>query len=365
MRVEPAQLVPGCMLLNDVKGKSNRAIIPKDTVLTEEHITILDRFLIDQVDVGSKLSDGTMFAPKVVHKKKEPNKQLGSANDGSNLPFDEHYRYVVQQYKKLFTAWQNNIQVDMPTLRKLAIPLFERIENGDADVYTLYQYNTKKDYMYHHSVAVSLLAAYLGKRMGHSSGDFIQIGLAGLLSDCGMAKMSPTILNKTGELSAVEIDEMKKHPTYSYRMVEHIPTITQIVKLAILQHHERMNGSGYPLGVKKNKIHAYSRIIAVSDMYHAMTCERLYQPKQSPFQVIDQLIQDKYTQFDHQVVETFSKGLANFSIGTKVSLSNGKVGEIVFVEDKYPTRPMVKIDQSGEILALKNSTSIYVEEIET
>lgn len=363
MRVEPSQLVPGCMLLNDVKGKSNRAIIPKNTVLTEEHITILEVFLINYVDVGAKLSDGKTFTPKIVQKKKEPKKQLEPVNDVGDLAFSEHYQYVVQNYKKLFTSWQNNIAIDMPSIRKLVIPLFERFDQGDADVFTLHQFNTKIDYMYHHSVAVSMIAAYLGKKMGYPSGDFIQIGLAGFLSDCGMAKISPAILYKKVSLSAIEINEMKTHPTYSYRMVEHIPTITQVVKLAILQHHERMDGSGYPLGVQKDKIHAYSRIIAVSDMYHAMTCEKLYQAKQSPFQVIEELTRNKYTHFDYQVVDTFTKCLANFSIGTNVKLSNGQAGEIVFVEDKFPTRPMIKVSQSGEILALKSNTAIYIVEI--
>lgn len=360
MRVEPAQLVPGCLLLNDVKGKSNRAIIPKQTVLTEEHIMILDKFLVTYVDVGSNLSNGTVFEPKPIHQEK---KQLKQTNDVKNLAFNEHYQYVVQNYKKLFSAWQNNIKVDMPTIRKLVLPLFERIEQDDALIFTLHHYNTKKDYMYHHCVGVGLLAMYLGKKMGYASGDFIQIGLAGFLSDCGMAKLPPVILNKTKKLSPTEIEQMKKHPTYSYRMVEQIPTITQIVKLAVLQHHERMDGSGYPLGVKKDKIHAYSRILAVSDMYHAMTCERLYQSKKSPFQVMEELMRDKYTHFSHQVVDTFSKSLANYSTGKKVRLSNGRTGEVVFVDEKYPTRPMVQFDQSNDILSLKSNPEIFIDEI--
>lgn len=351
--MEPIQLIPGCVLLNDVKGKSNRAIIPKKTVLTAEHITILDKFLITSVDVESKFSDGTMFVPKVVRKKTDLKKQL------NQLTFAEHYQYVVHQYKKLFTSWQNNIQVDMPTVRKLAIPLFERVDQGDVDILMLRQYNTKKDYLYHHSVAVSVLVVYVSKKMGYAFGDCIQIGLAGFLSDCGMAKLSPTILHKSGELSPSENDEFNMHPTYSYRMVEHIATITQIVKLAILQHHERMDGSGYPLGVKKDKIHAYARIIAVSDRYLDMLC----QLKQSPFQVIEELIHTKYTLFDYQVIETFSKKLVSLSIGTSVSLSDGNTGEIVFIEDNNPTRPMVKVHQTGEILTLKNNTSIYINEV--
>lgn len=363
MRVEPAQLVPGCMLLSDVKGKSNRAIIPKDTVLTEKHIMILEKFFIDYVDVSAKLSDGQAYNPKAVPIKIEPKKQVKQTDDVSKLSFSEHYQYVVTSYKKLFTSWQNNIAIDMPAVRKLIIPLFERIDQGDADVFRLHLYNSKKDYMYHHSVAVSLLAAFIGKKLGYSSGDWTQIGLAGFLSDCGMAKISPSILNKETGLSEQEINEMKNHPTYSYRMVENIPTIKQLVKLAILQHHERIDGSGYPFEIQKDKIHIYSRIITVSDMYHAMTCERVYSSKQSPFQVIDEISRYKYKHFDHVVVDMFTKCVADFSIGTKVKLSNGQTGEIVFLEENFPTRPMIKDSQSGEIIALKGKTEIYIEEI--
>ncbi|MFZ3577660.1 HD domain-containing phosphohydrolase [Virgibacillus sp. DJP39] len=363
MRVEPSQLVPGCMLLKDVKGKSNRAIIPKNTILTDEHIMVLEKFLVSYVDVGSKLSDGNEFKPKVIQKEKEPEKQIELSGNVKKLPFHEHYQYVVQNYKKLFKSWQNSIQIDMPEVRKLVIPLFERIDQGEVDVFNLHLYNIKKDYMYHHSVAVSILSAFLGKKMGYSSGDFVQIGLAGFLSDCGMAKVSPIILNKTVDLSENELIEMKNHPTYSYRMVQHIPTITQVVKLAILQHHERLDGSGYPLGVQKDKIHAYAKIVAVSDMYHAMTCERLYQAKKSPFQAIEELSRFKYTHYDYEVVELFMKNIANFTVGTKVRLSNGKTGQIVFIENNFPTRPMVQVNNSNEIVTLKNNSAISIDEI--
>lgn len=363
MRVEPSQLVPGCVLLNDVIGKSNKAIIPKKTIITEQHIMIMEKFFISYVDVGSKLSNGKAFSPVVVEKKKEPVKKQQQTNDVSQLSFGDHYQYVVESYKKLFTAWQNNIAVDMPAVRKLIIPLFERMDQDDVNVFTLHLYNNKNDYMYHHSVAVGILAAFLGKKMGYSNGDYTQIGLAGFLSDCGMAKITPSILNKTTFLSEQEVSQMKNHPTYSYRMVEHIPTITQLVKLAILQHHERMDGSGYPLGVQKDKIHAYSRIIAVCDMYHATTSERVYQGKQSPFQAMEDIARSKYNHFDHQVVDTFIKHLAKFAIGTRVKLSNGEVGEIVFVEDEFPTRPMVKVIKSEKIVALKNNPDIYMEEL--
>ncbi|MEC5425049.1 HD-GYP domain-containing protein [Virgibacillus sp. C22-A2] len=362
MRVEPSQLVPGCVLLNEVKGKSNKALIPQKTILNEEHILFLQKFLIHSVDVSSKLVDGEEFIPKEVHEE-ETEQELSQENNESNLLFKDHYHQAVSTYKVLFNKWENGFPIDMPYIRRVIIPLFERMDDISNAVYTLHHYANKKDYFYYHGVAVGLLSAYLGKKMGFSKGEWLQIGLAGFLSDSGMAKIPPAIVTKSSSLTYQEIDEVKNHPTYSYRLVESIPTITQTVKLAVLQHHERMDGSGYPLGLTKEKIHIYARIIAVCDMYHAMTTERIYKEKQSPFKVIEEIQKEQFSKLDPQVVKAFIDSLANFSIGTKVRLSNGQLAEIVFIDARKPTRPMVRMGDKGEIISLQDNLNLFIDEI--
>lgn len=269
----------------------------------------------------------------------------------------------MNSYKRLFTKWQSNLVIDMPEVRKILIPLFERLDDIGTIVYTLHHYASKKDYIFHHNVAVSILSAYLAKKMGFEKGEWLQIGMAGFLSDCGMARIDEAIVTKSSSLTISELEEMKKHPIYSYRFVEKAPTVTKEVKLAVLQHHERIDGSGYPIGLSKEKIHKYARIIAVCDMYHAMTCERLYKEKQSPFKVIEKLQNNQFSKLDHQIVQAFVNILTNFSIGTKVRLSTNQLGEIVFVEERYPTRPMVRIDETNKIVTLKNEKSLYISEI--
>ncbi|WP_188456202.1 HD-GYP domain-containing protein [Virgibacillus oceani] len=359
MRVDPSQLVPGCVLISDVKGKTNRPIVPTNTVLSEMHINVLQKFLVEAVDVSPKLVNGESFTPKRILKEK---KEIRNPDKEYEL-FRDHYMDVVNGYKKMFEAWRNNIPVDMAHVRRKLLPLLERVDNDGSDVFTLHHYVKKEDYYHHHSVSVAVLSAYLAKKLNFAKGECLQIGLAGFLSDCGMAKVDQAILHKQGGISDIELNEIKKHPTYSYRLVEQIPTISQTVKIAILQHHERMDGSGYPIGLTKDKILTYARIIAVSDMYHAMTCERYYKEKQSPFKVMEEIQKEQFSQLDHNVVQTFISSLANFSIGTKVRLSNNRTGEIVFVEDKYPTRPMVRLDHNDEIVTLKNDPSMYIDEI--
>src|SRR5699024_4779276 len=119
----------------------------------------------------------------------------------------------------------------------------------------------------HHGVSVAILSAYIDKKMGFSKDKCLQHGLSCFLCDISMAKIRPDIRFKTDVLNDAEYQEVKKHPIYSYRMIEQQPTVSHAAKLGILQHHERVDGSGYPLGLKKNKIHRFARIIAVCDIY--------------------------------------------------------------------------------------------------
>ncbi|WP_067727757.1 HD-GYP domain-containing protein [Oceanobacillus damuensis] len=365
MRVEPSQLVPGCILLNEVKGKSNRPIVSKDTILTENHITILTKFLVESVEVSTKLSGGEEFQPKQVHKKEKnqdvkPDIQAGL----EKIAFKDHYRKAVSEYKEQYQKWKNSMPIDIPTVRKIIIPLLEQSEAvTPEEIFSLHKYVEKNDYTYYHSVAVSVISAFLGRKMGFSKGEWLQIGLAGLLCDCGMARVTSDIIFKAGPLTAREYDEIKNHPTYSYRMVENLPTITLGVKLAVLQHHERVDGNGYPLGIKNDKIHKFAKVIAVADMYHAMTSDRIYIGKQSPFKVIEEIQKEQYLKFDSQVVTCFLESLSNISIGTRVTLTNKKSGEIVFVKPDKPTRPMIRLEGSDEIIALEQMPELYIEEV--
>lgn len=352
--VHPTQLIPECILTADVMGKTNRPIAAKDTVLDETHIEVLQRFLIEQVEVANKLANGTIFSPKE-QVKQEKKKQV--------LPFMDHYNQVVADYKKHFESWQNGSPIDINTIRKLIIPLLDRTEESDFYIFNLYKYtSTKKDYFFHHSVSTSMIATVLAKKLGWKK-EWLQIGIAALLADCGMAKIKRSLFYKEGNLNKQEFEEIKQHSTYSYRFVEKTPSLTKGAKLAILQHHEWIDGTGYPLGVKGDKIHPFAKIVAICDTYHAMTSERFYQARQSPFRVIEVMQQDQFQKFDHEILQAFIVCLTNFSSGMKVKLSNEEIAEIIYIEPEYPTRPVVRMEVSQEIISLKEQKQLYIEDI--
>ncbi|SET74822.1 HD-GYP domain, c-di-GMP phosphodiesterase class II (or its inactivated variant) [Oceanobacillus limi] len=364
MRVHPSQLIPGCVLLRDVSGKVSRPIIPKKTVLTEEHITVLHKFLVEAVEVSEKLHDGKVFKPNPEEvSENQSQENIGKEVDVTSLSFKDHYFYVVKYYQTLFNAWRNNVPIDMVEVRNLILPLMDRMDNVRTRIHSLHHFTNKRDYFYHHSVSVSLLSGFLAKKMGYDKGEWIQIGLAGLLADAGMSRIHPFLLEKKGAFNQEERMEMIKHPTYSYRLLEKNPSVSLGIKLAVLQHHERIDGSGYPLGLSNGKIHDYAKVVAVCDIYHAMTSDRLYKEKQSPFRVIEELQKEQYTKLDLFVVQAFINSISNFTIGTKVRLSNDKKGEVVFMDPKHPTRPIVRIEENDAVIPLMEHKDIYIQEI--
>ncbi|MFC4387769.1 HD-GYP domain-containing protein [Gracilibacillus marinus] len=359
MQVHPNQLVPGCILLKPVQGKSTHPIMPNHTIIEEKHIEVLLHFGIEKIEVSEHLASGTPFQPKEMGKKVDK-ETLTSQEMTEN--FETMYTHVVAEFKKIFLKWQSGAQVNIFELRKLMEPIYKSTDTMQLDLFLLHKYASKEDYFYHHCIAVSLISAYLAKKIGYTK-EWIQIGLAGLLADSGMSKLDQSIMQKENSLSIREYDEIKKHPTYSYRMVEHTSGLTKEVKLSILQHHERLDGSGYPLGVKEDKIHPFAKIIAISDTYHAMTSERYYREKQSPFKVIEQMLILAYTKFDYVYLQTFAQTLLNYAIGTKVLLSNGQEAVIVYAKTETPIRPIIRIIETDEIIALKDKPTLFIENI--
>lgn len=363
MRVATSQLEPGCLLTKDVMGRTNRPIVPKNTTIQPVHIDVLKKFKIDIVEVSNRRSDGSLFiASKPTDQEEDLHQEMRS--EEPDLPFFESYLAAVQEYKKWFISWQGGSPLNISAIRKVMVPLLERaVDSAGREVFSLHHYTSSKDYIYHHSVAMGLLSSYVASKMGYNYGEWIQVGLAGLLADSGMAKVSERITWKEAPLTEREYEMVKNHPTYSYRNVEKIPTLSNHAKVAILQHHERLDGTGYPLGVSQNKIHPFSQIIAVCDMYHAMTSERMYRRKQSPYKVLEEILQEQFGRYDHKVISALVKEMTNYSTGTQIRLSDHREAEVIFVEKTNPTRPLVRIIEDGQILPLKEQLDLHIEEV--
>lgn len=349
----------GCIISKDVFSKTNSPIIKEKTVVMQKHLNVLKAFLINEVEIESVLVTGEQVTSLETRNIEEETENFRENKDD----FIRMFLQSTKKYEVEFQKWQSGMQVDVTKIRSLFIPLIEVMEETNANVFSLHHYSTKDNYLYHHAIAVGLLSSYIARKLNYPKGDVLQIGFAGCLANCGMAKINKKILQKKTSLTREEFEEIKQHPIHSFKMLEKTPFLKDESKLAVYQHHERLNGSGYPLGEKGNKIHPYAKIIAVADVFHAMTSERLYKSKQSPFKVLEMMLEDHFGQFDIASIQSLSSAIMNFSIGTNVQLSDGRIAEIVFIDQKHPARPLIKLKDTEEIIHLERERQVYIQKI--
>jgi len=198
------------------------------------------------------------------------------------------------------------------------------------------------NYTFAHSVNVAVMAITAGISLGLSRSQLKNIGLGSILHDLGKVKIPSSILNKEGKLSPDEFLEIKKHPGFGYEMVKTQELIPGPSALIIYQHHERMNGEGYPEGLKSEQIGLLSRISAVADVYDALVADRPYHSAYPPYKAIE-ILESSGELFDLKVLHNFIQHIAAYPIGTFLGLSNGEIGIVVNNTVGHPTRPRVRI----------------------
>lgn len=350
MKTKVEDLQAGCILNEDIMGLTQYPLIRKETVLTEKHIEVLKAFFITDVKLKLKLGDRTLTKQAALLAK---NERL----DDPASSFHIKYKKAVDMYQQEFKNWQSGAPVDIAAVRKLVLPIAEEAIKDITIIYSLSQQANKKDYVAHHAISTGIISGMLAKKLGLEQGRYVQAVLAGCLMDCGMAKMPEKWLNQAQELTTEVYTEVKKHPALSYQMVKASPFLTTDTKLAIYQHQERLDGSGYPEGLKADQIHDLAKVIAVADAYYTMNQE------QSPFRVIQQLFEDHFGKFDFIVLRALSSLIANFKQGTQLKLSNGEQAEVLFVKAEALTRPLVKVCRTKEMINLEEKRDLFIEQI--
>lgn len=345
----------GAILKEDVYANTIHPIIRKDTTLTDEHLHVLRMFAVQEIQIKSDSS-------------RQSDKKIALIEDAPPMvqvktpTFQMQYIEAVEQVKKEFMKWRSGTKPDVAKVRKIIVPLVEQLKRPETELAFLTSIATKDEYIYHHSVAVGLLAYAIGEKMNLSVGESIQLSIAGTLIDCGMARISPHIIQKTSGLTAKEYNEIKKHPVYGYQMVSDSLLLRGEMKSAILQHHERLDGSGYPRGEKGENISLYAQILGAADVYHARISDRIYREKESPYKVLESF-KDNYEVFNVQVINALYEVTGRLSIGTRVRLSNGETGTIIYLHQAEPFRPIVKMDASDANVDLTRVRSLTIEEV--
>lgn len=248
-----------------------------------------------------------------------------------------------QAVTSMFEEARMGKAVDSGNARKLVEEISDSVTRNPGALISLARLKTADDYTYMHSVAVCALMISLGRQIGVDENTIPRLGIAGLLHDLGKAMMPQDVLNKPGKLTDEEFGIMKRHPSEGAKLLQSSESIDDIALDVALHHHEKTDGSGYPEGLKDNKISLYAKMGAVCDVYDAITSNRPYKAGWDPAESLRRMAEWANGHFDPTVFQAFVKSLGIYPIGSLVRLSSGRLGLVVEQSPKSLLTPRIKV----------------------
>ena len=201
----------------------------------------------------------------------------------------------------------------------------------------------KDEYLVEHSLNVSILMALFAKHLAFDREIIEQLALGAFLHDIGKVLVPPEILHKPGKLTPQEYEVMKSHVDLGLEVLKESPDLPELVIEIVQQHHERLDGKGYPKQLTEQQISQVGRMIAIVDSYDAMTAERVYKVGMHPIKAFKILMKDAPDSYDNTLVEQFVNCLGIYPIGTLVKLTSGKLGLISRLNKSQPLLPFVRV----------------------
>lgn len=317
-RVRPGDKIGQCLL-----GKDGNILLREGVALTNAIIKKLKELGIFTIYIqDSNLDDILPEDPKFVQVKQEAVKSLSKV------------------FSKL--QYSNNFQVK-ETLKTIAEIIEYLLDNKDVSSSHLLEIKTFDNDTYIHSLNTCVLALFFGVQMRYSRDMLLDLGTGALFHDIGKLRVPKNILRKEGRLTDEEYEIMKGHPELGFELVKGMSDMGFKAKQIILEHHERIDGNGYPRGLSGNGISVYSRITCISDVYDAIVSDRVYRKKFNENEAYEFILAGSGSFFDYNIVQCFRDNFTVYPLGVCVSLSDGNEGFVVKHNKSFPDRPVVRI----------------------
>lgn len=338
----------GKVLKYDVTTSYGLVLAPSQTILTQEHVDLFRQHRIDFMDIVTTTiqeQDNLRILEAV------------SSQDSSELLVQQASAYA----RDLFRRIESEKKIPLQEIKNELLPIVHQAAQH-PDLFKLFQaVRAKDEYTHQHNIGVGVLSTLIGKWLNMEQQDVSILTLAATLHDVGKVTISPDILLKPGKLTPEEYREMKQHTVRGYNLLRETAGIHFRAALVALQHHERADGSGYPMGLKDSQIDRMSRIVAVADVFHAMSSKRPYHDMLPFYEVVRRMRNGLFGELDPQIVSVFLDNLIRNLIGKKVKLTDGRWGEVIYINPTDDTNPLVKIEEA--FVDLSRERHIHIKEV--
>jgi putative nucleotidyltransferase with HDIG domain len=352
-RVMTMDLVPGMVTAEDVLAFNGQMIIPRDMVLTDKAITKLEFYSVVSVRIKDETAE---IEPK------EPKQQIYSErikNSKEYKVFKANFEESVEEFHDSVNDIVTKNVINTDKLLVESEKVLDENPNGIHIFDMLHNMRMYDDSTYAHCMNVSLICNVFGRWLKFPEEDLKVLTLCGLLHDIGKLKIPGEIVGKPAKLTDAEYKIIKTHTLEGYNILKKLP-IDPRIKNSALMHHEKCDGTGYPVGLTLDRIDPFARIVAIADVYDAMTSARCYRGPLCPFKVIDIFESEGLQKYDPKYIMVFLEYIVNTYMNNRVRLSNGMEGDIVLINKLNLSRPMVRVGDTFINLAERKDISIEV-----
>ncbi len=350
-------LQEGMRIDQNLKDRMDRVLIAKGTHLNQYQIHALYQMRIPGVQIaeGEEEEEEIKPAPPAMSAIAKNNISKNRTDDPLKVQLSESIKKRVSEGIQ-FLYNDTESPAFSETSNKVTKQLLKAIDDSHAIAVDISVLKTSDEYTFKHSVDVATMSMIVAKKMGMKDSDVYNIGVAGLLHDMGKSKIPLEVLNKPAKLTTEEFEIMKQHSVYGYQILNEKEGFSAQIALAVLQHHEKMNGKGYPMGVTGERISPYAKILSVVDVYDALVTERPYKKAMTQRDAIE-LLMSMTEDLDINVMRSFLTSVILYPVDSIVDLSNGEKACVVRNNPESVLRPTVVGLESGHIYELATDLS--------
>ncbi|WEK55297.1 MAG: HD-GYP domain-containing protein [Candidatus Cohnella colombiensis] len=341
MRMMPISLCrPGMKLAKKIFSDNGIVLLAEEVELTTTLIRKLNACGINFIYIQDNRTDDILI-PDILQEETQ-RRSLQAIRSA--------FREYVDQPSKRKTATYPYIG---QSVRQAMTEILQELESQRDAVIMLMNMHTVDHYLFTHSLNVCIYSTLLGMAYGYNHDQLNTLGLGAMLHDIGKTQISMQVLLKPDQLSEYEFEEMKRHTERGYYLLKDEPNIPLLAAHCAYQHHERLDGSGYPRGLKGDEIHEYAKWIGIIDSYDAMTSQRIYRRAMLPHEAAEVLYTGSGTLYDTSMLQLFRDRIAIYPIGITVQLNTGQSAVVVDINSSVMHRPIVRVltDEEGNELS--------------
>lgn len=335
---------PGDYLAKPILDENARILLKEGVLLTESYLLRINRLKISSIYIKKKYIEKILIDDVI-----KPESEI----IGRNMVND-----AMKPYLKSTGIIGGNI--------------IDKIRNKKDVMNALADIKIMDYYTYQHSIQVAIFSIVLGVQLQLNQDELYVLCIGAMMHDIGKILIPNGLLLKSDTLTNEEVKTIKNHTINGYAYLKKL-NIPEPARIIALHHHERVDGCGYPYNIKSKTISRFAKIVAIADVYDALTSERPYRKAISPNDALEYILSKSSTQFDYEMVKAFSKAIVPYPKGSLVTLSTGDIAIVTDVFRNFGLRPQVIIIKKGnnynsleigETVSLMDHLDIVIENIE-